>query len=242
MEASAPTGFIDIHTHLIPGVDDGCATVAESIECARALAAAGFMHVFCTPHIWPNLINNTVDHIRQWTEGLQKRLDEAGVPLKLYPGGEISLNASIATTTPPEQLVTCALNRKYVLADFWADRLPSFFEPTVKWVQSLGLTLILAHPERVRAVQVQPNLADEFAQMGVLLQGNLQCLVDPPGTPTRDTIERFLTERRYFALATDMHGPSTIPNRVEGLNRARSILDEREIRALLCVYPSALLP
>jgi protein-tyrosine phosphatase len=60
-------GRIDVHAHLIPGVDDGCADVRESIECGRMLVGAGYTHAFCTPHIWPNLPGNNVEEIARRT-------------------------------------------------------------------------------------------------------------------------------------------------------------------------------
>src|SRR3569623_3730047 len=87
----AHTGRIDGHSHQIPGVDDGCRTVDEPIACARELVAAGYTHSFCTPHIWPNLPENNVKTIVEKVRQLQAALDQAFVPLKLLPGGEITL-------------------------------------------------------------------------------------------------------------------------------------------------------
>jgi protein-tyrosine phosphatase len=232
---------IDIHCHLIPGVDDGCQTVQESVACARALVAAGYTHAFCTPHIWPNLVNNTIQNITRWVQGLQVRFDEQNVPLRLSSGGEISLRPDIVTAIPGDQLVTYAMKRKYVLIDLWADRLPAHFEPSIRWMQSLRLTVILAHPERMRAVQDKPELADEFARMGVLLQGNLQCFSDPVGSYTRVTAERYLREDRYFALGSDTHGLDSIEKRLAGLKRVESIASSQTLDRLLRINPTKLM-
>src|SRR5207245_10226455 len=88
-------GRIDVHTHLLPGVDDGCADVAESIECGRMLVKAGYSHAFCTPHIWPNLPHNNAILISQSTEEWQKEFDRAEVRLKLLPGCELNLRAEV---------------------------------------------------------------------------------------------------------------------------------------------------
>ena len=69
----------------------------------------------------------------------------------------------------------------------------------------------------MRAVQEQPELADCLAEMGVLLQGNLQCFGDPPHSATRQTAERFLAEGRYFALGSNAHNPKTMAVRMAGL-------------------------
>src|SRR5258706_8043592 len=86
-----PTGRVDVHTHLLPGVDDGCATVEESITCARALVTAGYTHAYCTPHVWPDLPGNNAREIKGRVADLQGAFDDAGVALKLLPGGELNL-------------------------------------------------------------------------------------------------------------------------------------------------------
>lgn len=234
-------GFIDIHSHLLPGVDDGCHDVSESLACAARLAAAGYSHVFCTPHIWPNLPANNVENIRAGVERLQRAIDAAGISIRLQPGGEISLRPDIESAHADRELVTVGLRNRYILIDLWADKLPSFFKPSVRWLQSRGLTVILAHPERMTAVQRDPQLADYFRELGVLLQGNLQCLADPFRSPTRQTIDRFLHEGRYFTMGSDTHGLDGLPARLEGLLRLKQIVDERTLHTLLVTNPSQLL-
>lgn len=217
-------GMIDTHAHLLPGVDDGCNTVEESIACAKALAAEGYTHAFCTPHIWANLAGNNVATIPDMVAGLQARLDAAGVKLRLLPGGELNLRLNIMESIP-EFLVTYGLRRKYVLVDLWADRLPDHFEPGIRWFQEMGLTVILAHPERLRAVQDEPELADYFASMDILLQGNLGCFSALPTAPTRRVADRYLEEGRYWMLGSDTHGVGGLSDRIAGLRRVRKLVD-----------------
>src|SRR3982751_1179647 len=166
-------GRIDVHTHLLPGVDDGCKTVEESVECATELVIAGYTHAFCTPHIWPTYKGVSRVSVPRWVEALQGEFRDAGVPLKLIPGGEMNLYAGVEKT-PEEDIVPLALG-KYMLVDMWAEKIPDFFEPAIRWLQKMGLTVILAHPERMRAVQDRPDVIKQFKSMGILLQGNLQC-------------------------------------------------------------------
>src|SRR6266550_1675211 len=107
-------GRIDVHTHLLPGVDDGCADVAESIACGRMLLAAGYSHAFCTPHIWPNLPHNNVEVIAQRTRELQQEFDRAGVTLKLLPGGELWCSDAIESPTR-RSVEKVLLERRYFL-------------------------------------------------------------------------------------------------------------------------------
>ena len=100
------------------------------------------------------------------------------IPCTLIPGGELNMTDATARLDF-DDVVTYGMQKTHVLIDLWAESLPPFFEKSVKHLQSFGLTVILAHPERMRAVQGDPELADYFADLGLLLQCNLQCLGDP---------------------------------------------------------------
>jgi protein-tyrosine phosphatase len=145
-------GRIDVHTHLLPGVDDGCKTVDESLACAQVLVAHGYTHAFCTPHIWPSF-GNDVDSIPADVSRLQEPLDQQAINLRLIPGGEINLRPDYATTTSPQRVATYAMGGKFALIDMWHEKIPEYVGPSIRWLQSFGLTVILAHPERMRAIQ-----------------------------------------------------------------------------------------
>ncbi|HEV2292391.1 MAG TPA: CpsB/CapC family capsule biosynthesis tyrosine phosphatase [Tepidisphaeraceae bacterium] len=234
------TGRIDVHAHLIPGVDDGCKTYGDSIACARELVAAGYTHAFCTPHVWPSYDNVRSSTVPGWTRGLQEKLDEAQVPLKVMPGGELNLHEGVRNLAD-DHLITYGIAGRYLLADMWAAELPEFFTPTIRFLQSRGYTVILAHPERMRAVQDRPDLADVFADLGVLLQGNLQCFGDPPDSHTRRVAEQFLLERRYFMLGSDTHNPQSMAIRTNGLRNAIALAGEDAITALTIDNPRKLI-
>jgi len=240
MLSGAP-GRIDVHSHLLPGVDDGCQTLEDSLACARVMVENGYSHSFCTPHIWPSLPNNIPPIITEKIAALQRALDEQHIPLRLAPGGELNLIEATASLNY-EDVVTYGLQRKYLLIDMWANKLPPFFEPAIRHLQSLGLTVILAHPERMRAVQDDPALADYFAQLGVLLQCNLQCLGDPPHASTRRVAERFLEEDRYFLIGSDLHNLTSLPLRMRGLARAMGLLGNDKVWQLTHDNPALLMP
>ena len=239
--ARQTTGRIDVHAHLLPNVDDGCRSADESIACARMLVANGYTHAFCTPHVWPSLPEVTRESVAQRTADLQREFDAAGAGLTLIPGGELSLRAEVRET-PPEQIISTGLGGKYILADMWAERLPHWFEKAIRWLQKQGLRVILAHPERMRAVQDDPNIVAEFEAMDVLLQGNLQCFADRPGALTRGVAEKYLSEGRYFLLGSDTHNPQSMPIRMEGLKRAIALVGEEAINKLTVENPRKLMP
>jgi protein-tyrosine phosphatase len=233
------SGRIDVHSHLLPGVDDGCKTVEESIACARVLVANGYTHAFCTPHIWAKYEGVSRTTVPRWCAALQSQYEKAAVPLKLLPGGELNLYLGVEKT-PAEDLVPLGLGH-YVLVDLWAAQLPPAFERWIEWLHGMELKVILAHPERMRAVQDTPQLVDHFRSLGILLQGNLQCFGDKPDAATRQCAERFLMDGCYFLLGSDTHAPDSMEIRMRGLSRVIALAGERVCDELTKDNPRKLL-
>jgi protein-tyrosine phosphatase len=222
-------GRIDVHGHLLPGVDDGCRTLADSLACARALVAAGYTHAFCTPHVWPQLPHNVEPEIARRVTWLQTRFDEAAVPLRLLPGGEINLLwcGPALRQAALRDVVTYNFEGRYALFDFWAAEPRECREcllPFVDVLQSLGLTVILAHPERIEAFHREPAALDEFTARGVFLQMNTWCLTNPQTSPIFRLAERLLKDGRYFLFGTDLHDPASMPPRIRGIEIAQRLI------------------
>jgi tyrosine-protein phosphatase YwqE len=238
---SDATGRIDVHSHLLPAVDDGCATLEESLDCARQMVQAGYTHSFCTPHIWPSLPGNFSGAITHRVAELQRELDEHAIPLRLFRGGEMNMTPA-TSALPFEDIVTYGFQRTHLLIDLWANKLPVFFEPCIRHLQSFGVKVILAHPERMRAVQDDHGLGNYFADLGILLQCNLQCLGDAPHADTRIVAEKWLEEDRYFLIGSDLHNLASLPVRLRGLERAIEVVGEEKVWTLTRENPKELLP
>ena len=237
------TGRIDLHTHLLPGVDDGCKSYAESVRCARTLVENGYTHAVCSPHVWPSLPHNTVEAIRHKTDLLQGVLNDAKVPLTVKPGGELNLVSlwPALAATAREQVPTIGHAGQYVLFDFWADELPGELEPAVRWLREHDFTPILAHPERIGAFRSEPGRLDQVAEWGVQFQMNTWCLVEPMGSMTRLLAEEWLKRDRYFVFGTDLHNPGGMPARMAGLARATELVGAERVGQLAGTVPARLL-
>lgn len=241
---SPATGRIDTHAHLIPNVDDGCKSVADSIFAARQLVDAGYTHAFCTPHIWPNLKANTASAIQRWVVDLQAAYDAAFVNLTVLPGGELSLPNGWPRLRelPREEIVTAGMAGKHVLFDFWDDVLPTGLEPAVRHLVELGIQPILAHPERIGVFQHDPTAVDRVVEWGCWLQMNTWTLTMAPGSRVRTTAERLLLDNRYTLFGTDTHDAAGVPMRVQGLSAAADLVGWDAVDRLTRVNPAKLLP
>jgi protein-tyrosine phosphatase len=236
-------GRIDVHAHLLPGIDDGCRTLEESLDCARMYLANGYTHVCCTPHVWPTLQDNTAANIHHRTKALQAELDKREIALTLIPGGEINLGWSWPGLREKDlvDIVSYGLTGAHVLFDFWADAMPEFLGPATEYLQSLGFTLIMAHPERVKAIQEDVSSVDRFIERGILMQCNTWCLRDPRGVPTREISERLLRDGKYHLLGTDLHDYASMPPRMEGLEKAIEMVGAEAVRVLTVENPRQIL-
>ncbi len=236
-------GRIDVHAHLLPGFDDGCRTVADSVAVGRQLVEAGYAHAMCTPHVWTHLPPEMVPEIKRRTAQLQADYDANGVGLTLHPGGELSLANSWPrlAEVPVADIPTAAMGGRYALFDFWADSLPPELEPAVRHLVSVGLQPILAHPERIGAFQRDPAAVDRVVGWGCLLQMNTWCLTTKPGSPIRATAERLLLGDRYFLFGTDTHDAAGVPVRVQGLSAAADLVGWAKVDELTRTHPARLL-
>jgi len=223
--SALPTGRVDIHSHLIPDVDDGCANVEESIACIRAQQSVGYVGSICTPHIWVNLFpRNTMPNVRTWTEQLQAALHERGIDYRLWPGGELRLFDGILHWLNEHEVPTLAGSR-YVLTDFWEPYWPWWVDAAMDWLLERDYVPILAHPERVAVDGLDAHL-DELAARGVLMQGNFRPFTGGDGALASQLVRRFAQDKRYTFMALDMHAPDTLASRLEGVQIA-----ERELGA-----------
>ncbi|MGC4033853.1 MAG: hypothetical protein QM754_19395 [Tepidisphaeraceae bacterium] len=231
-------GRIDVHAHLLPGVDDGSSSLEESFAMARAMVAAGYSHLVCTPHIWPSLDNTTITTALRVAE-LQAQLDAAGISLSLRPGGEMHLSREFMET-PVEDLVTYDNAGRYALFDFWTNVIPPYMEQAVFKMLDAGIQPILRHPERIEAIQHDPHFVDRAAEIGLLLQCNLECVGEGQATLRGRLATQWLKEGRYFLLGSDMHHLNTLDRRLIGLRVAEELIGPDAVDRLTIEHPKQL--
>jgi len=231
-----PTGRIDIHSHLLPSVDDGCFDFEESLACVRKLQEAGFVGSICTPHFNPtDLICNNIEHIRTLTEMLDEELRDAGVEYRIWPGGELRLYDGVVDALKRGGVPTLADSR-CVLVDFWVKKWPRWVVPAFEWMLEQGYQPILAHPERLACAKGLDVRLGELTELGVWLQGNFRPMTGQDGSEANRWVRRLLSEGRYRFMALDMHRPDSLDSRLDGMQLVEaefgeSVLDRLTVDA-----------
>lgn len=240
-QAASPTssGMIDIHSHLLPGIDDGCRNDEESLVSVRRLIEAGFRGTICTPHIWPSFWpENHTANIHAWTQELQQKIHAAGLDYSLWAGGEVRLEAGI-TEFMREMGVPTLAGSRYVLVDLWESHWPSHADRSIEWLQDQGYTVILAHPERMKlAPPILARLLRSLESRGVLLQGNVHSLTGLNGFAACECFRALLLENRFQSLALDMHRPDTLEDRLAGIGLAEAETSPQVIEQCMSRFPA----
>lgn len=230
---SIPPGRIDIHSHLLPGIDDGCATLIESLDSIRTLKQYGYVGTICTPHCWPNNFPHiTPKHIQAWTDALAEEIDKAGLDYLLWTGGELRIYPGAIKWMQAHGVPTLA-DSNYVLCDFWEPRWQDWIDETLDWLINEGYTPILAHPERSPTRDDFESHLDRIVEKGVLLQGNLRCFTGEEGHYPDQAVRQYMSEGRYTLLALDMHRPAALQGRLDGIALAQEEFGKDKVNAMI---------
>ena len=198
--------MIDIHTHILPKIDDGAESLEEAYEMALMAVRSGVKALVATPHSnqRADFLDDELKRQEKAFVELKQLLLQEKVPLKLYRGMEIWSSVDMVEKIKLGKLIT--LNHTpYVLIEFAFDEEPWWIEAIIEEIQEAGLIPILAHPERYFCVQDEPNLLHEWRMRGALTQMNKGSILGRFGRDVERTAEVLLRNRLFSCIASDAH-------------------------------------
>lgn len=219
--------MIDLHCHLLPGIDDGAVDLPMALEMARMAAADGIHTVACTPHIYPGMYENTADGIRAAIAGLQSELDRQGIALRLVEGADVHLDPDLVGSIRSGRVPTLAGSR-YLLFEPPHHVAPPRFEESVFELMAAGIIPVLTHPERLSWVETHFDMFKRLSERGVWMQVTAGALTGRFGRRVQYWGERFVGEGHCQVLATDAHHPQRRPPLLAEAREAAAVLVGRE--------------
>lgn len=222
--------MIDLHNHLLPGIDDGAEDMERSLELARIAVADGISHLVCTPHIHPGRYENTPSSIAAALLQLRQALTAAGIDLKVSAAAEVrfgmELMAGIAEGSIP--FLGEWQGQKVLLLEFPHAEVPFGAEKLTGWLLSRNIRPMIAHPERNKGLMKNPGRLKPFLDQGCLLQLTAGSLVGRFGEACQELAESLLQSGKVTILATDAHNAKYRPPLLaEGMQAAAAIVGER---------------
>lgn len=235
--------MIDLHNHLLPGIDDGAKQVEETLEFLRIARRDGVTAVTATPHMKPGVYDNTRETIRQAIARVQEaaRGDEAG-EVTLLPGAEVYFTADVADRARRGELMTVADGGRYLLLELPYQQLPMRVDDTIFHLRLAGLTPIMAHPERVAYYLEDFDRVEASVRLGALTQVTGSSITGKFGSKAREFALRMLERDLVHIVASDSHD---VRYRPPILSEARAVVarlrGEEAARRMVEEIPRAIL-
>lgn len=222
-----PSVLADMHSHLLPGLDDGVDNFEESIELIREFASLGYKKLITTPHVMGDFFRNTPESIHAKLEELKGLVAEANIDISLEAAAEYYLDESfMEKLRNGKKLLT--FGNKYLLFETSYINESSFLKEAVFLIRSLGYKPVLAHPERYIYLYSDFEKFLEISEMGVLFQLNINSLSGYYSPIAKRFAEKLIDAGMVSFIGSDCHGT----RHLEALRKSREKKYYRKLGSL----------
>ena len=211
--------MIDLHSHILPGIDDGAKSLDISLAMARIAVDDGITMMACTPHIYPGMYMNNTAGITAARDALQAALDESGIALKLTTGADVHLVPGLLEGLRGGTVPTLH-NTRYVLLEPSHHVAPPRFAESVFQLVAAGYVPVITHPERLTWIEDNFQVFVDLTRQGAWMQITAGALTGLFGARPKYWGERFLGEGLTHIIATDAHSAG---RRVPVMSEAKAI-------------------
>lgn len=225
--------MIDLHCHVLPGIDDGAASLDDSRALLQLALDDGIQKIVATPHIHPGVFDNSKANI---DSALQQLLAlELGLPLQIAVAAEVRLTEHILPAIEQQQLPFLGSynGMQVLLLEFPHSHIPAGADKLVKWLLQRNVMPMIAHPERNRDVQANSAVLAPFRRMDCLFQLTASSITGELGERHQHCAEALLKQRLFHVVASDAHSVSRRPPRMSmAKQRIRDLCDAEYAQAL----------
>ena len=208
--------MIDIHTHILPGIDDGARDIYDTLEMARIAVENGTTDMVATPHC--NIPGRYQNYFgREYKEVFlkaRKAIQEEGIPLRLYPGMEVYMTEEVPDLMAEGKIMPIN-GSHYVLLEFGFDEDPEFAELMLRKVRRMKVIPLIAHVERYHFVQDDPDIIARWKKIGYAIQCNKGSFQGKFGKAEKRTAHELLDRQLVSVVASDAHRPNIRTPRLE---------------------------
>jgi len=233
---------IDTHCHILPGLDDGAKDEGVALIMARKAIADGVKTIIATPHTRESDFWNERDGILAAAARFRQVLQRESLDLKIVAGSEAHLGPKMIELIEKERLLTYADGRKYLLLECPYRTRPVRLEETIFEFKVAGITPVIAHPERIRFFQEDPEKLEEMIRLGCLAQMTSSSLVGRFGKAIAAQSEQWVRRGMVHLLGSDAHDPEYRPPVLaEARERWAELTDQEEAEQATEVRPQALI-
>ena len=232
--------MIDLHNHLLPGIDDGAPDLETALKLAQMAVSDGISHLVCTPHIHPGRYDNTPATISQALAIFHQGLIDHDIPLKIAAAAEVrfGMELMIGIKTNSIPFLGQWQNKKVLLLEFPHGEIPFGAERLTAWLFQQNIIPMIAHPERNKGLMRDPNKLKVFLDQGCLLQVTAGSVAGSFGEAAQDLAIQLLEKNLVTILASDAHNLDYRPPVLTtGLAAASELIGEDAARRLVFDNP-----
>jgi protein-tyrosine phosphatase len=233
--------LVDIHCHILPGLDDGAADWNEALCMARMAANDGIAAVVATPHQLGRYAHNQAATIRATVARFQQMLEERGIPLRVVPGADVRIEPELVDKLRSGEVLSVADRRRQVLLEL-PHEIYTPLDRLLEELQREDIVGILTHPERNLGILNQPAVLRHLVSRGCLVQITAGSLLGHFGPRIRRFSESLLGRGLAHFVASDAHGTGSRPPLLRPAFERVAELAGRDVATELCCRnPSRLL-
>lgn len=221
--------LVDIHSHLLPSVDDGAKDIDDSLELARLAVSEGVKKLILTPHHYNNQYVNHKEDVIEATEALQKKYDRAGIPLEVFPAQEIRIQEDLVDNILyKNDYLSLDARGKYYLIEMPTKTVPDYALDVAREMIDNGMIPVIAHPERNHAFAKNIRLLYQFIEMGCLGQLTSHSYIGFYGEKLRQISQEMIEHNLVHVIASDAHN---LKNRPFNLKVAyKTLADDYDVK------------
>lgn len=197
--------MVDLHCHLLPGIDDGSKSMEVSLRLAREATVNGVTHALLTPHhMNGHYVNHKPDVIRR-TREFQEQLKRYDIPLKVFPGQEVRINGNLLKALDQDDILFADTGNKYLMLEFPDDDVPHYTNQMIFDLQQRGIVPVIVHPERNTKIMAQPDLIYRLLEKGCLSQITASSYVGTFGKKVENFSRQLIEAGQGYVFASDAH-------------------------------------
>lgn len=195
--------IVDLHCHILPGIDDGSPDLEHSLSLAKQAVNDGVTHILCTPHHLDNEFVNHKNDVIKDVAVFQEELVQHEIPLKVFPGQEVHINGDLISKY--DDLLGIDVNKRYMLLEFPHGNVPSYAGQMIFKLRKLGTTPVIVHPERNSEIQDNLELLYDFIEKGALAQVTATSYVGGFGDRVAAISKKIVEHNLVQIVASDAH-------------------------------------
>ena len=229
--------MIDFHSHILPNIDDGSRSIEETFNLIKEAKEVGFEGIVLTSHYIEGYYETDVPERDVWVNAIKENLNTKGIDIDLYLGNEIYISENMMDLLINNKASTIN-NTCYVLFEMPLNVEPMNLYNVIYSLQENKLIPVLAHPERYKFVQKEPELIYDLIEKGVLMQANYGSILGQYGESTQMIVRKFFENNMIHFLGSDVHRQNTIYKNIpRALEAISEIIGDEKLRELTTTNP-----